>query len=213
MKYVLCYGDSNTWGFVPVTRERYDFHTRWPGVAQGVLGDRCRIYENALNGRTTVFEDPIEEGRCGKTGFPVVLMMNAPLDLVVIMLGTNDCKKRFGMDPWDIAWGMDLLVQYVQKAACGRDGGCPRILVVSPPAMGSDWDSTIHNTVFGPEAEAKAAQLAERYREVARLRNVDFFDAAQYAKGEGDCIHLSAETHRRLGEALAARIADILELK
>jgi lysophospholipase L1-like esterase len=192
---------------------RYEFSVRWPGFVQGILGDQCRIHENALNGRTTVFDDPIEEGRCGKIGFPVVLESNAPLDLVVIMLGTNDCKKRFGVDAWDIAWGMNLLVQYVKRANCGRDGGCPRILVVSPPAMGDDWDATVHGTVFGPTAGEKAIKLSAAYEEVAKLNNVDFFDAALYARGEGDCIHLSPETHRRLGEAMATRIADILDLK
>ncbi len=210
MKYILCYGDSNTWGCVPVTMQRYDFSVRWPGVAQGILGDQFHIYENALNGRTTVFDDPIEEGRCGKIGFPAVLEGNAPLDLVVIMLGTNDCKKRFGQDAWDIAWGMDLLVQYVKRAHCGRDGGCPRILVVSPPAMDGKWDTTIHGTVFGKRSEETAAGLPATYAEVAKRNGIDFFDAAPHARGEGDCIHLSPEAHRRLGEALAARIADIL---
>lgn len=213
MKYVLCYGDSNTWGSIPVTMERYEFPVRWPGVAQGILGEKVRIYENALGGRTTVFDDPIEEGRCGKAGFPGVLKGNSPLDLIIIMLGTNDCKARFGQTPWDIAWGMDLLIQYVRKAECGRGKGCPRILVVAPPLMGSDWESTVLGTVFGPESEEKARRLAPCYREVAERQNVDFFDAARIAKGEGDSIHLSAGTHRRLGEALAARIAEILELK
>lgn len=213
MKYVLCYGDSNTWGCIPVTMQRYDFSVRWPGVVQGILGDQCHIYENALNGRTTVFDDPIEEGRCGKIGFPVVLESNSPLDLVVIMLGSNDCKKRFGLDPWDIAWGMDLLVQHVKRANCGPGKTCPHILIVSPPAMDDDWDSTVHGTIFGRDAQDKAAGLAAVYAEVAKLNGTHFFDAAKYAKGEGDCVHLSPETHKRLGTAMAARIAEILDLK
>ena len=118
MKYVLCYGDSNTWGCKPEDHERYEFYERWPGIVQKDLGDEFRIYENGLNGRTTVFEDPIEEGRCGKEGFLYLLESCSPLDAVVIMLGTNDCKLRFGMPAWDIGWGMDLLLQYVGKANC-----------------------------------------------------------------------------------------------
>ena len=113
MKYVLCYGDSNTWGCTPETMARYEFSQRWPGVMQKELGSDFHVYENALNGRTTVFDDPIEEGRCGKSTLETALLMNAPLDLVILMLGTNDTKPRFNVSAWDIGWGMDLLIQYV----------------------------------------------------------------------------------------------------
>lgn len=213
MKYILCYGDSNTWGCSPLAVERYDFPVRWPGILQGLLGPDCRVYENALNGRTTVFDDPIEEGRCGKIGFPVVLEGCSPLDLVIIMLGTNDCKRRFNLEPWDIGWGMDLLVQYVKRSNCGWKGACPRILVVSPPAMSSKWERTILGTVFGKESEVRRWQLPQIYAEIAKTQGVDFLDAAQYAKGAEDCVHLSPAAHKRLGEAIADKAAEMLGVK
>lgn len=210
MEYILCYGDSNTWGCEPVTMKRYDFAVRWPGVMQRALGSDFHVYENALNGRTTVFEDPIEEGRCGKAGFPAVLEGCSPLDLVIIMLGTNDCKARFHQNPWDIGWGMDLLVQYVKRVKCGSDKGDPKILVVSPPRMGGDWDATPHGTVFGPESERRAERLPAVYAEIARLNGVDFFDAAPHAEPGADCVHLLPGSHQRLGEAMAEKVRRIL---
>lgn len=210
MKYILCYGDSNTWGCAPVTMERYDADVRWPGVMREELGGGYHVYENALNGRTTVFDDPIEEGRCGKIGFPAVLETCRPLDLTIIMLGTNDCKMRFGQEPWDIAWGMDLLVQYVKRAQCGRGGCQPKILVISPAHMGGDWDATTLGTVFGPESARKARELAPRYEEVAKLQGVDFFDAAPHVTPGGDCVHFEPESHRRLGLAIAKKVREFI---
>ncbi len=107
MKYVLCYGDSNTWGASPDQLPRYEFAERWTGIVQENLKDEVHIYENGLNGRTTVFHDDVELGRNGRVGFDTVLDMNAPLDLVIIMLGTNDCKQRFSNHPaWDVALGI-----------------------------------------------------------------------------------------------------------
>lgn len=206
MKYILCYGDSNTWGCVPETMQRYDFPVRWPGILQKELGEAYHVYENALNGRTTVFTDPIEEGRCGKEGLPVVLESCSPLDLVIIMLGTNDCKSRFSLKPWDIGWGMELLIQYVRRGSYGRAGGCPQILIVSPPGMGNQWQNTILGTVFDQASTDRCAQLPEIYREIARRSGVSFFDAALLVQAGRDCVHLSPESHDKLGKALAAEV-------
>jgi len=211
MQYILCYGDSNTWGYAPQTMARYDFDVRWPGILQKEMGAGYHIYENALNGRTTVFQDPIEEGRCGKEGLPVVLQSCAPLDAVIIMLGTNDCKKRFSLDPWDIGWGMDLLIQYVKRADCGRHGAAPSILIVSPPAMGTQWDQTILGTVFGKQAAERAARLPEIYHEIAQRSQVDFLDASPLTTPGSDCVHLDPDSHDRLGKAIADKMRIILK--
>jgi lysophospholipase L1-like esterase len=95
MKTILCYGDSNTWGYIPGTGERYASHVRWPGVLQNALGNGYVIIEEGLCGRTTVWDDPIEEYRSGKEYLIPCLKSHAPLDLVVLMLGSNDLKMRF----------------------------------------------------------------------------------------------------------------------
>jgi lysophospholipase L1-like esterase len=190
---------------------RYDPSLRWPGVLQRMLGENYLLYENGMNGRTTVFEDPIEENRCGKTVLPVILECCAPLDLVIIMLGTNDCKNRFSLEPWDIAWGMDLLVQYVLRVGCGRDGETPKILIVSPPRMGSDWNKTILGTVFGPVAERRCEQLPLVYEKIAQKNGVFFMDAGKYTEPGADCVHLSPMSHQKLAEAFAVKIQEIFK--
>jgi lysophospholipase L1-like esterase len=210
MQYVLCYGDSNTWGCVPETFERYDFPVRWPGVMQRELGNQYHIYENAMNGRTTVFEDPIEEGRNGRTGLETLLMVHAPLDSVVLMLGTNDVKDRHGQSPWDIAWGVDLLITIIEKSGCGRDGSVPEILLVSPIHLNNDWGSSLHYTVFSEQSIEKSKQLATCYHKVAQLHQCAFFDAATVAHAEGDGVHMSTQSHEAIGKALASEVRQLL---
>lgn len=210
MKYILCYGDSNTWGCIPNTVLRYEFNERWPGILQKELGENFRIYENALNGRTTVFEDFIEEGRSGKVGLPVLLEAHAPLDLILVMLGTNDCKKRFSMEPWDIAWGMDLLIKYMKKNEYGRNGIPPQILLISPPHMGNEWENTMLGTVFGEDSARKAMELSKIYPLIASKNQVEFFDSAPFCQVGADCIHLLPGAHKNLAAALAPKVRELL---
>lgn len=210
MKNILCYGDSNTWGCKPEVFTRYEYDVRWPGVMQRNLGEDYHIYEDALNGRTTVFEDPIEEGRCGKTGFSVALESNAPLDLIIIMLGCNDVKLRFNKQPWDIAWGIDLLIQYIKKSGCGYDGKMPKVLIAAPPHFGTEWSETILGTVFDENSGAKVKKLAEPYKFIADKNGCEFVDVGTLAEPGIDCIHLLPEGHRALGQAFAKKVLEIL---
>lgn len=211
MKYILCYGDSNTWGCTPEIFTRYEFSVRWPGVMQNILGDDYHIYEDALNGRTTVFEDPIEEGRCGKEGFPVALESNAPIDLIILMLGCNDVKLRFNKAPWDIAWGLDLLIQYIKKANCGRDSKMPKVLIAAPPHFGTEWNNTRLGTVFNESCGEKIKQLAKPYQFVSQKNGCEFIDVGSLVTPGKDCVHLTQEGHQTLGKTFAKRVMEILE--
>lgn len=210
MKYALCYGDSNTWGHPPDGRVRMEYDARWPGVMQKELGDAYHVYENALNGRTTVFQDPIEEGLCGRDGFESTLMIYSPLDVIILALGVNDTKARFSQNPWDIGWGMDLLVQLVKKSGCGRDGGTPKILLCAPAALDSNFGSTLHGTVFTPESIARSKELPEVYRRIAALDGIDCIDWNQHVHTrDGDGVHMYPEQHGILGKVMADKVREI----
>jgi lysophospholipase L1-like esterase len=209
IRYVLCYGDSNTWGCIPGTTDRFNPEERWPGILQKLLGPPFHIYENGMNGRTTVFDDPIEEHRSGKAQLPAALLCAAPLDLVIFMLGTNDTKNRFNLNSEDIAWGMDLLVQYVKKSGSGWRGGVPEILIISPPAMGRAWSRTILGMIFGEASNRRVEALPSLYRGVAEKQGVHFLDAAPLTEPGVDSLHLDAASHRKLAEAVAAKVGEI----
>ena len=112
MRTVLCYGDSNTWGYDPATRTRYPPHVRWTGVLATRLGAEYRVVEEGLNGRTTRWDDPIEPGRNGLTYLRPCIESHQPLDVIIIMLGTNDLKRRFDLSASDIAQSAAALAEH-----------------------------------------------------------------------------------------------------
>ncbi|MEZ5392089.1 MAG: SGNH/GDSL hydrolase family protein [Bryobacterales bacterium] len=207
LQTVLCYGDSNTWGRDPHSMARLPLESRWPEAMARELGADVRVICEALNGRTTVWEDPIEEHRNGKTYLSPCLLSHHPLDLVVLMLGTNDCKKRFSVSAFDIGRSVGLLLDMIQKSGCGPDGGAPQVLLVSPPPFGRMGDFA---EMF-EGAEEKCAGLPRYYREHAEQRGCRFFESGTVVRAsDGDGVHLDSADQVKLGKALAPLVREML---
>lgn len=207
VKSVLCYGDSNTWGYDPQTGERHPYENRWTTVAADALGSGYRIIPEGLNGRTTVLEDTIEPWRNGLTYLRPCLVSHKPLDGVVIMLGTNDTKARFAVPASDIARGMRQLVRAVQTSETGLGNGAPRVGIVAPAHIRPE---TSFGEMFAG-AHKRSVALAEEYRLVAEELGVPFLDAAAHVEcSYPDGIHLDREGHRIVGEAIAPWIRERL---
>jgi lysophospholipase L1-like esterase len=201
MKRVLCYGDSNTWGYEPATGNRYPEDVRWPGVLARELGGGFRVIEEALNGRTTVREDPVEEYKSGRDYLRPCLESHAPLHLVTIALGVNDLKARFFASASDAADGAGVLVNIAQHSGAGPDGGSPAVLLVAPPPVGVLTELA---QVFAG-AEEKSKEFSRQYRRVAQKYGCALLDAGEVVRpSDRDGIHLEADEHRKLGEAVAA---------
>lgn len=214
MKTVLCYGDSNTWGCPPMTSfngaVRYDIHTRWPGVLRDQLGQGYWVIEEGLGGRTTVWEDALSPDRNGHTYLLPCLETHQPIDLVVLMLGTNDLKHRFGKSPYDIASGAGFLVDAIQVTPCGPDGSAPRVLLVCPPPTADPLPPLFADMFEG--AIEKSRRLAPQYERIASEYGVHFLNAGDVIESSPvDGIHFEPEAHRRLAEAVAQQVRAILE--
>jgi lysophospholipase L1-like esterase len=207
MRVILCYGDSNTWGYSPLTQDRLSIYERWTGILADLLGDDYRVIEEGLNGRTTVWDDPIEEYRNGKQYLMPCLLSQKPVDLVVLMLGTNDLKKRFSVSAQDIANSMGVLVEVIQRSAAGPDGSAPKILLIAPPVVGK---LTGYAEMF-ENAFENSLKFGEYYRQIAELYNCDFLDAGKVIiSSELDGIHFEADQHKKLGLAVEALVKEIL---
>jgi lysophospholipase L1-like esterase len=208
VKTVLCYGDSNTWGYNAATQTRHPYDQRWTTLLAGELGPEYLVIPEGLNGRTTVMPDPFEgEYKSGKGMLTGILESHHPVDLVVLMLGTNDLKHRWGHSPWDIARGIETLINTIQGCAFGPDEGAPKILVVSPAA--TCVAGTRFEEMFAG-ADEKSPQLARFYRPVAELYGCAFLDAAQHIVSDPlDGIHLAAEELPKLASAIAQAVRNI----
>ncbi len=205
MKTILCYGDSNTWGYVPQETRRYDIHERWPGVLRDALGEEFHVIEEGLPGRTTVHSDPIEGAhKNGLTVLPAILESHAPLDLVIILLGTNDLKIRFSLSPYDIAQGAGMLAHSVQQ---GTWGIVPHVLLVAPPPLGK-LNAFLQMMTDG---DGKSQHFAAEYRRVAGELNCAYFDAGSVVTtSDRDGVHWEVEEHRKLGLALVDVVRALL---
>jgi len=210
MKTVLCYGDSNTHGSATVPRPdgRYAPDERWPGVLRAALGPGWLVIEEGLGGRTTVNDDLVEgRERNGSRYLYPCLMSHKPIDIVAIMLGTNDLKARFGKTAWEVAAGVGALVKIVQKSEAGPGGKAPAVLVVCPPPFAP---LTGFAEMFANGGAEKSFELARHYRAMAETAGVRFLDAGSVAKSSPfDGIHLDPEAHLAIGKAVAAEVRKI----
>ena len=148
MTNILCYGDSNTWGYDPIRRSRYNELVRWPMALQRLLGDSYRVVEEGLNGRTTVSEDPVEGDKNRIRFLPTCLDSHSPLDLVIIMLGSNDLKRRFSVDAFDVAQGLRRMIGLIRTHEYLPSAKAPKVCVVSPPRIGHLSGEML--AMFGP---------------------------------------------------------------
>ena len=214
-KSVLCFGDSLTWGWIPVAEGaptlRYPYPDRWTGVMAAALGDGYHIIEEGLSARTTSLDDPNDPRLNGSAYLPAALASHLPLDLVIVMLGTNDTKSYFRRTPFEIANGMAKLVGqiYGSTGGVGAAYPAPKILVVAPPPL-APMPHPFFDGLFEGGRE-KTAALAGQYRTMADFMKVEFFDAGSVIKTEGcDGIHFTAENNHALGRALAVNVAAML---
>ena len=202
---LMCFGDSNTWGYSPRTGERYPRSVRWTGVLQAALGPEFLVIEEGLNGRTTVWEDPVEGDKMGKRHLLPCLLSHAPLDLVVLLLGTNDLKMRYSAPSCDIAAGVGVLMDIIMTSGAGKAGAAPALLLLAPPPL-----AAVSATAFGgifEGGEEKSRELGKLYKEAARLRGCSFIDTgALIRSSEIDGIHLEENDHRALGQAVAQEV-------
>lgn len=200
---VLCFGDSNTYGSVPgELGGRHGPDIRWPGVLARELGGGWRVVEEGLPGRTTVFDDPLSPYRRGADYLPPCLASQAPLDLVVIFLGTNDLKARFAAGAFDIAAGISAVAQMALSSRSGPGGESPRVLLLGLPRLGPTLPPDF------VAAEEKAAELPRHLAEQAAWLGVDRLDLSEVtAYSALDGIHLDIEGHAAVGEAVARRVS------
>lgn len=217
-KHILCLGDSNTHGYCTDPADsadgalgRFNEDERWTCLLQQRLGEEYLVIEEGLSGRTTVFQDPTEEGMAAIDYLFPCMKSHKPIALLIIMLGTNDTKERFGANPHTIGLGMERLVQKAKATHYWQ--GQPNILVVSPAPIGPELELVDPDTDMGKGCSQKSFRLAEEFRLVAQRNGVHFLDAAQLGAvcNKIDFMHLTREGHRNLAEGLAARIPGLVE--
>lgn len=220
-KRIMVYGDSNSWGFIPIKEgapsTRYDEATRWPGMLEAALGPDVEVVDEALNGRTTDLADPTlpqisGAGLDGAAYLPAALASHLPLDLVVIMLGTNDLKAMYQRSPLGVALGVGKLVDIVASTKGGVGTGYPppKVLVLCPPPLGPLAPQFFADMFAGGIEKSK--ELPAYYEAIANAAGAEFLDVGTLTRTDGmDGIHFTAAGQRAIGEGVAVKVKAILQ--
>lgn len=219
MKSILCYGDSNTWGNIAGTfnedyilHQRYEYGVRWPTIVQTLLGSDYHVIEAGLNARSTAFDekDIIRASRNGLKTLPDTLEMHYPLDLVILMLGTNDLKIQYNASVEQITQNIQQLIHTIKSSHFGPNFQAPKVMLISPalvdpiaPALWSDY--------YSQESVDKSHQLAESYAQLAKTENCIFLDAKSLITLDlNDGLHFDRESHKVFAEAVVEKIREFL---
>lgn len=210
---ILCYGDSNTWGHDPKNGSRFDENTRWTRLLQKKLGKEHEIIEEGLCGRTAAFMDDVIPYRHGISMLEATLEINQPIDLVVIMLGTNDLKSAFHPDAYAITNGIKKMIKIIRNPYLYiSQKKLPEILIVSPIHIHSDLEQVERYWEgFGKRSLEVSRKLASWYEALTKEMNCHFMDASLYAQASTiDCIHMDEENHKKFAEAIYEKIENII---
>lgn len=199
MKEILCFGDSNTYGLIPGTTSRFDRDTRWTGILESELFSKgYKIVEEGLCGRTTIFEDELRNNRRGVDMLPALLESHNPIDYVILMLGTNDCKTYYNASAGLIGKGIEKLIAQI-KSYNSELG----ILLMSPIVLGDEVWKPEYDPEFNKTSVKTSHKLKDVYKKIAKKYGCHFLaasDAASYS--DDDMEHMDAIDHRHLADAI-----------
>ena len=206
MKRILCFGDSLTWGFNPATHSRYEEKERWTTQLEQLLGPGYKIIEEALCGRTTILTDPFEPMREANKVLPILLESHCPLDLVIILLGTNDLKYYLKTDAKQAALGCGQLINQIRSNVFCKN---TKILLISPPRISKP--SGIMEIIFGT-SYPESTHFAQHYKTISQLLQVEFLDSSLIISASDiDGVHLSVESNTTLANHLSIRVNEIFK--
>ncbi len=210
MKTILCYGDSNTYGYDPETGLRYPDDVRWTGRLAKLLGNEYRVIEEGCNGRTTVFDDPADPWKNGLPYLRPCLNTHKPVDIVILMLGSNDLKRVFNASAEQIAAGAGKLVADILEFTKEKQGFIPKIILISPTEIGEGITTSPFSASFDENAISRSRELAPLYEKLAGECCDKFINAAAYIKpSETDSLHWTVEGHAKMAEILKDSIDTI----
>lgn len=207
---ILCYGDSNTYGYDPRNGERYSETERWPCLLAGKLGDGYKVIEEGLNGRTTAYDRPDGFWKNGLSYLTPCLGSHKPVDILIFMLGTNDCNADLGLSEYDIADGMERLISTAETMTAELQGFVPKMLVVAPAAIRPELEGTPFAYQLDGESIRKSHDIAPLYQKLAEKHHCFFLDATDKVDVTRiDCEHLTTEGHSQLAELIREIVKDI----
>lgn len=208
---IVCFGDSNTWGYNAKTMERFPEGVRWTSLLAEMLGDEFQVIEEGLSGRTSVIDDPLFEGLNAYRYIHPCLMSHAPLELVIIMLGTNDTKERFNLTSYNIAQAIERLSLKAKNTPAAVKGGFPKVLVIAPPPIEKEYYNTEVGKSMGRECDQKSSEMPQHLKGLLDIQGTELLDTKGHVQMNNiDFMHLDEEGHQLLSQLVFHKIKSML---
>lgn len=209
-KDILCFGDSNTWGYIPGTAQRYSRQIRWPGKLQELLGEEYYVIEDGQNSRTVVWEDPVTGHKNGLDYLIPCLEAHKELYGVVIMLGTNDLQQRFQLNGFNVVRSMERMIHAVKFSGVGLLGEAPKLLMIAPPLIRDNLYETPMGENLGEGCIQRSHEIAPHLELLCQQENILFLDGESVAKASlVDAVHMDEMGHQSLAEAVYRILLDM----
>lgn len=209
-KHIVCLGDSNTHGYCADPSDcadgsllRFNETERWTCLLQKALGENYLVLEEGLSGRTTVFQDSLYEGLAAIDYITPCLKSHEPVSLLIIMLGTNDTKERFGANAACISLGLERLIKKAKSVDCWGPDGKPNILIVCPPPIDPRMEQSSVGPCMGAGCAEKSRCLPPLYENTAGQNDCHFYNAKDCSFNQIDYMHLTSQGHIQLAKALS----------
>jgi len=208
-KRILCFGDSNTWGYDTETLERFDEDTRWTYKLSEALGDDYIVIEEGQNGRTSCFDDPLDPSKNGSHYLVPCLQTHDPLDLMVLMIGTNDLKQRYAATAKNIAESIQRLVKMAQHTEVWKNE--PKILLVAPIIVGKEYEKALYGENLGAGCHEKSVLLVKYVKMVAEENECYYMDANDFVTATPiDWLHIDKKSQLPFAIGVKAKVMKIL---
>lgn len=203
MKKILCFGDSNTYGFIPVTCKRYDKNERWSGILSKLLEDGYEVLEEGMNNRSGFFKNPENIKLCGKDYLPIYLQNHKDIDICILALGTNDAQFFYNLDDFSVRKGLQSLINSIKEINTHT-----KIIIIPPVKIRQNILNGIFSMQFDLNSVKKISQTFGIYKEIADKNKCLYFDFNEFVKpSDGDGLHYSAQSHK----IIAYKIAEFIK--
>jgi len=202
MKKILCFGDSNTYGFIPVSCGRYVKNERWSGILSGLLAPDYKIVEEGMNNRCGFFKNPESIKLCGKDYLPVYLQNHKDIDICILALGTNDAQFFYDLDRTTVENGLQSLADSIKEA-----NSKTKIIIIPPVKIQANIVNGIFSMQFDLKSVDKIADTFDVYKNFAQKNNFGYLDFNEFVKpSDGDGLHYSVQSHKFIAEKLSVYI-------
>ena len=196
MKNILCYGDSNTFGFNPKDNSRYDENTRWTAILQKNSGSEYNVINEGMPNRTGFVDNPDGFLFSSQKHFPEVLSKIESVYALILAIGTNDLMFEYNVTFDTVEKGLNNLIKMAKEKT-------NNIIIVPPTIMNENVLNGYFSSMFDTTSIIKSKEVGKIFKKVALETNCRYFDINEFVMpSDIDGLHYDEKSHKLIADKL-----------